>query len=148
MKKVLIATSVVAAFAAAPAAANEARVEARAGVIWALGQEEAVAGVAAGYDFDLGESAFFGVEASADKALVDGADVVLGTTARLGLKMGEGGKLFAAGGYSFNNGDAFHLGAGFQQKVSGNVYLKAEYRHFFDNVVDVDAVTAGVGITF
>ena len=133
--------------AATPAAANEGRAEVRGGIAWANGSEEAVAGAAVGYDFDLGTGAFAGIEASADKILQGGADVVFGATARAGAKLGSG-KLFAAGGYSFGEGpDAWHLGGGYEHNISQNVYLKAEYRHFFD-AVDVNVVAAGVGVRF
>ncbi|HWK40935.1 MAG TPA: hypothetical protein VNR60_03310 [Croceibacterium sp.] len=141
----LIAT-VAALAVAAPAAANEGRAEVRGGIAWAGGNEEAVAGVALGYDFDAGETTFVGVEASADKLLVGGADVVWGATARAGLKLGQG-KLFAAGGYSFGDGDAWHLGGGYQHQLTSSTYLKVEYRRYFD-VVDVNNATVGVGIRF
>lgn len=152
MRKYALLFAVAGVAMAAPAQANEGRVEARGGIAWAGGTEEAIAGVAGGYDWDLGETTFIGVEASADKILVDGADVVFGATARLGFKAGERGKLFAAGGYSFgggdDSGDAFHLGGGYQHKVGENVYLKAEYRHFFDDFIDVDTAAVGVGFAF
>lgn len=150
MRKTAIAlAAATAALVAVPAQANEGRVEARGGVAWASGSEEAIAGVAAGYDFDLGSSAFIGVEASADKVLVSGADVVFGATGRIGAKVSENGKLFLAGGYSFGEGeDVPHLGAGYSHKVGSNVYVTAEYRHFFSDFVDVNAATLGVGVNF
>ncbi|MEE1876175.1 outer membrane protein [Altererythrobacter litoralis] len=155
MNKTIFAAAAVAtslAFAA-PASANEARVEARGGIAWANGVEEAVAGVAAGYDFDLGDSengsVFFGVEGSADKVLVDGANVYFGTTARLGAKIGQSGKLFATVGYSFGEGeDVPHLGGGYQHKINDKVYLKAEYQHFFSDFVDLNTAAVGLGVTF
>ena len=150
MRKIALTLGLVAAAAvAAPAHANEGRVEARGGIAWANGDTEAIAGVAAGYDFDLGETAFAGVEVSGDKVLVDGANVVFGTTARLGVKAGDNGKLFIAGGYSFGEGeDVPHLGGGYQHNIGQNIYLKAEYRHFFSDFTDVDTVAAGVGVRF
>ncbi len=105
MRKVLLAI-VASAALATPALANEARVEARGGVIWFPGTSKAVAGVAAGYDFDLGSSAFVGGEVSADKVLTAGTKVAFGFTGRAGFKAGESAKLFAAGGYTtaFCNG--------------------------------------------
>ncbi|MGQ7829350.1 outer membrane protein [Altererythrobacter sp. Z27] len=155
MNKTIFAAAAVAtslAFAA-PASANEARVEARGGIAWAQGHEEAVAGIAAGYDFDLGDSetgsVFFGVEGSADKILTDGANVYFGTTARLGAKIGQSGKLFATAGYSFGEGeDVPHLGGGYQHKINDKVYLKAEYRHFFSDFVDLNTAAVGLGVTF
>ena len=43
---------------ASPALANETRVEARGGAVWNDSNTEALAGVAAGYDYDLGQAAF------------------------------------------------------------------------------------------
>ena len=45
--------------AATPALANEVRVETRAGVYWTDGATKGTAGVAAGYDFDLGAGRVF-----------------------------------------------------------------------------------------
>lgn len=152
MRKYALLFAVAGVAMAAPAQANEGRAEIRGGIAWAGGFEEAVAGVAGGYDWDLGETTFVGLEASADKILVEDADILFGATARAGVKVGANGKLFAAGGYSFgvddDAGDAIHLGAGYQHKVSENVYLKAEYRHFFDDFVDVDTAAVGVGFAF
>jgi len=156
MRKTALTLAVVAAAAVAtPAyAQGEGRVEARSGVAWANGTEEIVAGVAAGYDFDLGQeesgSVFFGVEGSADKILVNGADVVFGATGRLGAKIGNGGKVYATAGYSFGDGeDVPHLGAGYEQKIGdGGLYLKGEYRHFFSDFVDINTAVVGVGVKF
>ncbi|MCB2087803.1 MAG: outer membrane beta-barrel protein [Sphingomonadaceae bacterium] len=135
--------------AAAPASANEARVEVRGGVAWASGTEEAIAGVAAGYDFDLGDNVFIGAEASADKVLANGADVVWGLSGRIGTDIVDNGKLYAIGGYSFGEGeDLPHLGAGYEHKFGSNVYGKVEYRHFFSDFVDVNAAVVGVGVSF
>ena len=146
--QVALIAAAAALVAATPAAANEGRAEVRGGIAWAGGDEEAVAGAALGYDFDLGTGAFVGIEGSADKVLVDGANVVFGATARAGAKLGAG-KLFAAGGYSFGEGeDNFHLGGGYEHKVTSNVYVKVEYRHFFSDFVDANVVAAGVGLAF
>lgn len=139
---------------ATPALANEARVEARGGVIWTNGTSEDTYGVAAGYDFDLGATTFAGVEVSGDKIGATGTKVAYGVTGRLGIKAGEGTRLFGAGGYTTEACDLcegqWHLGAGLEQKVSGPVYLKAEYRHYFENdfVLGGDALVAGVGVRF
>lgn len=148
MRKIALTLAVAAAAVAVPAQANEARVEARGGVAWTKGDTQAIAGVAAGYDWDLGQSAFVGVEGSADKVLVDGANVALGTSVRAGVKTGDKGKLYAIGGYSFNVGDLWQLGAGYEYKVSQNVYVKGQYLHYFDNGPDANAVIAGVGMNF
>lgn len=149
MRKTAFAlAAATAALVAVPAQANEGRVEARGGIAWAGGSEEAIAGVAAGYDFDLGSSAFIGVEGSADKILASGADVVFGATGRIGAKVSENGKLFLAGGYSFGEGeDVPHLGVGYSHKIGG-AYLTGEYRRFFSDFQDVNAATLGVGVNF
>jgi opacity protein-like surface antigen len=145
--QVALIAAAAALVAATPAAANEARAEVRGGVSWAAGNEEATAGVALGYDFDLGTSTFAGVEASADKVLVDGANVLFGTSVRAGAKLGAG-KLYAIGGFSFTeHDDAWHLGAGYQHKVGSNLFVKAEYRRHFD-VVDMNTGLVGVGVAF
>lgn len=144
----IAAAAVAAATITAPAAANEGRAEVRGGIAWAGGDEEAIVGAAVGYDVDLGTGAFAGIEASGDKILVDGADVVWGATARAGAKLGAG-KLFVAGGRTFAEGeDAWHLGGGYEHLIGSNVYLKAEYRRFFYDFTDVNSLTAGVGVRF
>jgi opacity protein-like surface antigen len=145
--QVALIAAAAALVAATPAAANEARAEVRGGVAWAGGAEEAVAGVALGYDFDLGTSTFAGVEASADKMLAGGANVLFGTSVRAGANVGAG-KLYAIGGFSFTeHDDAWHLGAGYEHKVGSNLYVKGEYRRYFD-VVDVNTALFGVGVNF
>lgn len=139
---------------ASPAMANETRVEARGGVIWSAGTSEDTWGAALGYDFDLGQAAFAGVEVSGDKIGTSGTKVAFGTSGRLGVKAGTGTKLYTTGGYTTEACDGcegqWNLGAGVEQKVSGPVYIKAEYRHFFENdiVVGGDALVAGVGVKF
>ncbi|MBO6946218.1 hypothetical protein [Altererythrobacter sp.] len=73
MKNIAMVAATAVAFIAVPAKADETRLEARGGVVWFDGGEEAVAGVAAGHDFHLDESFFIGIEGSADKVLADGA---------------------------------------------------------------------------
>ncbi|MBA4161259.1 MAG: hypothetical protein C0515_04095 [Novosphingobium sp.] len=139
---------------ATPALANEGRIEARGGVIWSSGSSQDTWGIAAGYDFDLGSSAFAGVEVSGDKIGNSGTKVAWGFNTRLGLKAGEGTRIFGAGGYTTEActgcDGQWDLGAGVEQKVSGPVYVKAEYRHFFENsiVAGGDALVAGVGVRF
>ncbi|HLV07460.1 MAG TPA: outer membrane beta-barrel protein [Croceibacterium sp.] len=147
IKFALIAAA-AALVAATPAAANEGRAEVRGGIAWADGNEEAVAGIAVGYDFDAGSQAFFGLEGSADKVLVDGADVAWGLTARAGAKLGTG-KLFATAGYTFDEfEDMPHLGAGYEHTIGRNTYVKIEYRHMFSDFADPNTVVAGLGVRF
>ncbi|MFN9376969.1 MAG: hypothetical protein ACK564_08075 [Novosphingobium sp.] len=153
MRKILIALAATAAFAS-PALANEARVEARGGVIWSDGDTQDFWGMAAGYDFDLGEKAFAGLEVSGDKIGTSGTKVAFGVTGRLGAKVSEKGKLFVDGGYTTEPcdlcEDSLHLGAGYEQGFGNNLYGKVAYRHYFVGNVfsDSDAVTVGLGIKF
>ena len=150
----LVALSLAAALVATPALANEVRVEARGGVVWTQGESEAIAGVAAGYDFDLGEHAFVGAEVSADKILTDNTRISAGFGGRLGVKVSEAGKLYIASSYQTKPcrfcEESITAGAGYQHAFAGNVYSKVEYRHFFvgNSVSDYDAVVAGLGMKF
>ncbi|MBO9516795.1 MAG: hypothetical protein J7493_01870 [Porphyrobacter sp.] len=135
-----------------PAAANDFRAEARGGMTFGNDQtSEALIGVAGGYDLDISENAFAGVEASVDKVLVDGSGVILGGTARLGLKSG-GVKAYIDGGYSYLTcdlcGDAVHAGLGVELPISGRVYGKVGYRYFFFDGTDSNLATAGIGMRF
>ncbi len=140
--------AVAAAVSAIPAQANEVRVEARGGAVFAFGDEEAVAGVAAGYDYDLGESGFAGVEVSADKVLRDGYDVQFGFTGRVGVNLSEAGRFYFNGGYTVGDIDDWHLGAGYQRDLTESVYAKVEYRHIFEGGIDPDVALVGVGMRF
>lgn len=139
--------------AATPALANEIRVEARGGVVFDSSNSEAIAGVAAGYDYDLGDTAFAGAEVTADKILTSGTKVSFGFNGRLGAKVAESGKLYATGGYNTESCDfcdgTWTAGAGYQHSF-GKFYGKAEYRHFFvdSGFSDYDAVAVGLGVKF
>lgn len=155
MRKLLISLAVVITAAATPALANEARVEARTGAAFGAGGDtEAVIGGAVGYDFDLSETVFAGVEVSADKVLDSVTNrAMFGFTGRLGARHSDNDRLFAAAGYttkpcSFCE-DAIHLGAGWEHDF-GPVYGKLEYRHFFarNGAIDADSVVGGLGIRF
>lgn len=153
MRKLIVLAAVAAAVSAAPAVAQErsgeGRIEARGGVAWASGTEEAFAGIAAGYDFDLGDSAFVGVEGSADKVLASGANVLWSVGGRLGVKAGVAGKAYALGGWGFTKGgDAPFLGLGYQHKFGDSLYGKIEYRRTLDNGPDVNFAGVGLGVNF
>ncbi len=147
MKKLILLAAVAAASVATPAMAQgEGRVEARGGIAWAGGGEDFVAGIAAGYDVDLGESAFIGAEASYDTNF-DGLDAVnLG--GRLGFKAGEKTKIYITAGYDVGDLDEFNAGAGVQHAFGEKVYGKVEYRRYFFNGTDLNAATVGIGIKF
>jgi outer membrane immunogenic protein len=147
MKKLLVLGAAAAALVATPAmAAGEGRVEGRAGLAWAGGFEDFVAGVAAGYDFDLGDKAFVGPEVAYDTNF-DGLDAVnLG--ARLGFKAGEKTKVYLGAGYDVGDIDEFNMGVGVQHGFNDKVYGKVEYRRYFFNGTDLNAAVAGIGVKF
>lgn len=152
MKKFAVAAALLSAVVATPALAapgGEGRVEVRGGLITGNGIDEGTLGLAAGYDFDLGSTAFAGAEVAGDKVLVDGADVQFSAGGRVGAKIGANGKLFATAGYTFSDIDDPYVGAGYQHKFGSNVYGKVEYRHqFIGNFGDFDTIVAGVGFAF
>ena len=154
MRKIILPLIASLAFAA-PALANESRVEVRGGAIWSNGTTEATYGAAAGYDFDLAPTTFAGVEVSGDKIDQSGTKVAFGLTGRFGIKATPSTKIFAAGGYSTEPCDlcegSWHAGAGVEQGIGmGPVYIKAEYRHYFtaSGIPDSNAVVGGVGVRF
>jgi outer membrane immunogenic protein len=148
MRKFAIA-AVLAASVTSPAfAAGEARIEARGGVAWTADVTEAFAGIGAGYDFDLGDKAFAGVDLGADKILANGAKVVWSAGGRLGAKVGGKGKAYVAAGVGFCCSEsAVYAGAGYQHKLNDSIYGKIEYRHGF-GAFDINYVGVGVGAAF
>lgn len=152
MKKVAFAAAVLSAVIATPVLAapgGEGRVEVRGGLMTGDGNGEATVGLAAGYDFDLGDSLFVGAEVSGDAILVDAGYFHLFSGGRIGTKVGTNGKLYATGGVRIAQFDEPYAGAGYQHKITSNVFAKAEYRHHFnDNVNDYDTFVVGVGFAF
>jgi len=155
MRKIAILAALAAATVASPAfaqdaAGGEGRVELRGGIAWAEGGEEAFAGVAAGYDFNLGDTAFVGVEASADKLLVADADMLWSLAGRAGAKVGTAGRAYVLGGYSFadDGGDGAFAGAGYQHNLGAQAFVKVEYRRTLIEGPDVNFAGVGVGIRF
>lgn len=152
MRKVLVSLVAASAAVATPALANEARFEGRGGVIWGGGDSEAIAGVAAGYDFDLGDSAFAGLEVSGDKILEGNTRVSFGIGGRVGFKLGETGKLYGVSTYQTKFcgacDDSVSLGAGYQHALGGNVYAKAEYRRYLVSGTDGNVAGVGLGMRF
>lgn len=151
MRKVLIALAASMAVAS-PALANEGRIEARGGIFWTDGYSHATAGAAAGYDFDLGQKAFAGVEVSADKVLDSGTKTAFGFSGRLGAKAGEKTKIFVDGGYTTEPcsgcDGAAHAGVGIEQGFGHNLYGKLGYRHYFPSGQDFNAAVVGLGVRF
>ena len=148
---------VAAAFAAAiasPAMAAEGRAEARGGVFAAPGYTQGIAGIAIGSDFDLSDTLFAGVEASADKILDGGTRVMFGASGRVGVKAGESTRVYAIGGYTTKACGAcdgsWHVGAGAEQDLGGPIYGKVEWRHYFpeNGGSQSNAYLVGIGTRF
>lgn len=148
MRKYLLAAAVAAATLSTPAfaAEGEGRVEARGGMVWAGGAEDFVAGVAAGYDFDLGGTVFAGPEVSYDTDF-EGADLVnLG--GRIGVKASDKARIYVVAAYDVADGDEFNAGAGAQVDFTDRVYGKVEYRRYFFDGTDINFAGVGVGLKF
>ncbi|QDK32025.1 MULTISPECIES: outer membrane protein [Sphingomonadaceae] len=155
MRIALVSLAAVAAAAVAtPALANEARVEARTGIIWDGSDSEAVAGVAVGYDYDLGSKFFVGVEGSADKVLTSDTRVSWGAGGRVGYKITPTTKLYANSTWQSKfakyGNSAVAVGGGVEQALDNRFYAKAEYKHLLvgDNTPDADVGLVGVGVKF
>ncbi len=155
MRIALVSLAAVATVAAAtPALANEARIEARTGIVWNGSDSEAVGGVAVGYDYDLGEKFFVGVEGSADKILADNYRVSWGVGGRAGFKVTPTTKLYAnstwQSKFSKYGNSAVAVGGGVQQSLNNRVYGKVEYKHLLigDNTPDADVGLIGLGVKF
>jgi outer membrane immunogenic protein len=151
MNRLTLALAAVAAMVAAPAyAEGEARVEARGGITWASGDSYGFAGVGGGYDFDLGERAFIGLDLGADKVLASGTDVFVSVGGRFGARMSDEGRLYVSGGAGFCCGGSDpYAGAGYQHNFGRNLYGKIEYRHSFaGDGPDINFVGVGLGLRF
>jgi hypothetical protein len=152
MKKFALAAALLsAATVATPALAQsgEGHAEVRGGYVTGSGYDDATLGVAAGYDIDLG-AAFAGAEIAGDKVLASGEEVIFSAGGRLGTHIGTGGKLYAAGGYTFGYVDDPYAGVGYQHKLGDSLYGKAEWRHQFlgGGFKDYDTFMVGLGFAF
>ena len=154
MYKRVLFSALLVAIPAAPALAEEAsggpRAEVRGGVAWTEDHTDPVLGIAAGYDFDLGNTVFLGGEVSGEKVLAEDTHVELALTGRLGTEVSEKGSVFLAGGYTFtHHGDGPHIGLGYEYHLGhGGTYIAAEYRHVFVDHHEANAVTIGIGTFF
>jgi len=151
MTKFALAIAAVVATAATPAwAGDEVRVEARGGIAWAGGTSEAFAGAGGGYDFDLGDKAFVGVDLGVDKVLARGTDEFWSVGGRIGAKIGKKGRLYASGGVGFCCGGSDpYIGAGYQHNLGRKLYGKIEYRRALSTFgPDINFAGVGLGIRF
>lgn len=149
MRYYLLAAAVAAATIAPPVFASEGgegRIEARGGFAWIGDVHQGIAGVAAGYDFDLGSSVFAGPEISYDTDF-DGTNLA-NVGGRIGIKASDKVRLYANVAYDYGDGDAVNAGAGAQINLNSQLYAKVEYRRYFYDLTDVNVVGVGLGMHF
>lgn len=147
MYKQALVVAAFAAFAATPAyAKGEGRVEADGGIAFSGGTSYAFAAVSGGYDFDLGDKAFVGLDIGAGKVLARRTDAFLNVGGRIGIKAGENGRVYASGGMGFCCGGSDpYVGAGYQQRFGSKFFAKIEYRKVLSSF-GPDANFAGIGL--
>jgi hypothetical protein len=151
MRKFGLAAAALAALATTPAyAKGEGRVEAHGGITFAGGSSFAFAGIGGGYDFDLGDKAFVGLDLGVDKVLANSTRAFWSVGGRIGAKAGKNGRIYASGGFGFCCGGSDpYIGAGYQHKLSSKVYGKVEYRRALSSFgPDFNFVGVGLGIGF
>jgi outer membrane immunogenic protein len=151
MYKYLFSTVAFAACLSSPAyAQGEGRVEAYGGVAFSNGTSNPFAGISGGYDFDLGNTAFVGVDLGVSKVLATGTDAFGNVGGRIGARIGQNGRIFASGGLGFCCGGSDpYVGAGYQHKFSRKIYGKIEYRKaLISSGPDVNFVGVGLGFNF
>ncbi len=151
MIKFALAAVAFAALTATPAhAKGEGRVEAHGGVAFASGTSYAFAGIGGGYDFDLGDKVFVGLDLGADKVLARGTEAFWSIGGRVGAKAGENGRIYASGGVGFCCGGSDpYIGAGYQHRLGRRVYGKIEYRQALSSSgPNVNFAGIGIGISF
>jgi outer membrane immunogenic protein len=151
MNKFTLAAAAFTALAAHPAyAKGEGRIEARGGIAFAGGTSKAFAGIGGGYDFDLGDKAFVGLDLGFDKVLAGGTKAFWSVGGRIGAKAGKDGRIYAIGGLGFCCGGSDpYVGAGYQHKFGDKVYGKIEYRKALSSFgPNVNFAGIGVGIGF
>ncbi len=151
MNKLAFCAVGLATLAATPAyARGEGRVEARGGVAFANGTSYTFAGIGGGYDFDLGDKAFVGLDLGIDKVLATGTKAFWSVGGRIGAKAGHNGRIYASGGLGFCCGGSDpYIGAGYQHKLGRRLYGKIEYRKAFSSFgPDVNFAGIGLGVGF
>jgi len=183
--KYLLCAALAAMALAAPASASDEvtyRVEVHGGwdrVSVGGGSDDGIAyGLAVGVDIPIGSMAFIGIEGGADLfttkecfgsiatfgRFCEKAGRDLSAVARVGVKVSDGIKLYALGGYSnaritdslttstFSskvsaNGDGYRLGAGTEIKLGKSAYTKLEYRYSnYEGGYARHQVVAGFGL--
>lgn len=176
MRTVIFSLAAAVAFSASPAfAAAEAGPYVGVAVthdnVGGTGDAEGLAingvggSVFAGYNYDLSQNVFAGLEANFDLSSADrdlgGAEIKAnhqyGVSGRLGYRVSPGAALYGRVGYqrgraSIDTGstdthfgaDGLRLGAGVEANVSGNIAVRVEYNHTHYYVSDVFGPDAGL----
>jgi hypothetical protein len=141
---------------AAPARADETRVEVNTSGNFYGGDYQQSIGIAAGHDFSLAPVVFVGPEVSLNKLLATDTLTSVGISGRLGADLGAAGKLYAVGGWAsqpYHGGNPdWDIGAGYQHALIPGTYGKLEYRHYTSSAQGAtpsrDAITVGFGLHF
>lgn len=162
MKKfACIAAAAVATFSVTTAHA-QSYFELRGGIAGASDVTTETIGLAAGFDTDVGSSAFVGAEITADTD-ASFSTPVYGLNARLGTKMGEDGKLFATAGVARLQESVYlyvpgyllaysgwytdvTAGVGYQHKIGKSMRLSVQYQRYFDTEANRGSI--GIGFEF
>ena len=135
------------------AQANEAYVEATGGGSWNDEATDAIGGFALGYDVDVTETVFVGVEATAEKLLTDGTRVAWGIGGRAGAEVLPRSKIFVSMNWQSKDcrecGNAVGLGTGWEQNLSEKIYAQIEFKHLFiDDEANANVGIIGLGLMF
>jgi outer membrane immunogenic protein len=154
----------VAAFTTTPAlASGEGRVEMQLGYDSIDGESGLSYGGVVGYDFDLDQGAFLGVELGASESTADSLGVEAGrdlrAAARFGIHVLEDGKVYGLVGYSnqrftvpgvgHTDLDGVVFGAGYQHNFTAGLYGKVEYRYTnYELGADRHTAVVGLGANF
>lgn len=151
---ILSAAALPSLLLATPALAGETYAEVTGGISWNKEESAAVLGVAGGYDFELNEKNFAGIEAIAEKELADDTRVSWGIGGRFGGRLISGAKVYAGANWQSKDcgecSDAIGLTAGWEQDLSEKLYAKIEYKHLLigDGERDKDLAIVGLGVKF
>lgn len=153
MRAITLPLATALAIASSPAIANEAYVEATSGVNWNDEATNAIAGIAVGYDIDLDERIFVGVEGTAEKLLTHDTRIAWGIGGRVGAEVMPESKIFVGLNWQSKDcgecGNAVGLGTGWEQNLSEKIYAKLEYKRLFvSDEADANVVIVGLGLMF
>ncbi|WP_395326967.1 hypothetical protein WBP06_09610 [Novosphingobium sp. BL-8H] len=154
MRTTRLALILALTFASRPALADEAYIEGSGGVSWNKESTDALAGIAMGYDVDLNEKIFVGVEGTAEKLLTHDTRVAWGIGGRLGAEVLPRSKIFAGVNWQSKDcgecGNAIGIGTGWEQNLSEKIYAKLEFKHLFveNHEPDANVISAGIGMIF